>query len=191
MLFEPSLDPAVAQPSRRSAALMLHGMSDADRAWAWSRLDDTHRQALTPLLQELQDLGVPRDAALLGDAVAADPVAPSAAPRTARQHVAAADAVQVADALAAEPAGLVRRLLALGPWPWQDAVLAALRTRRADAFEPVDQNIDAPATALDEALLARLADRLSQVSATTRADAPTWWSGLLQAARSRLGGRTR
>jgi hypothetical protein len=177
VLFAQAVAPAAGSAAQRSAALLLHGMNEADRAWAWERLDDLQREALAPLLQELSDLGVPRDAGLLRDVVASAPVA-ATPDATARQRVAGADPARLANVLALEPAGLVRRLLALGPWPWQDAVLTTLRARRGEIFEP-DCAAGPPAPALDEALLDRLAERVGVTALEERAPS-AWWHRLWQ-----------
>jgi hypothetical protein len=190
LLFEPAAEFAPGNLAQRSAALLLHGMSEADRGWAWERLDDLQRQALAPLLRELNELGVPRDAGLLRDVVASTPATSANSPATARQRVAVADADRLADVLATEPAALVRRLLALGPWPWQDTVLTTLRMRRGELFEPVTGEAHAPAPALDEALLARVAERVG-AAAPLPAPATGWWHRLRQRVRERAKGVAR
>jgi hypothetical protein len=178
-LFEQSIAPSAGASARRSAALLLHGMSEPDRSWAWQQLSDYQREALAPLLRELHELGVPRDVELLHDMVGTAP-ATGPVPVTARERVAHAPAARMAALLAVEPAGLVRRLIALGPWPWQDEAMAVLRTRRGELFEPVSPDTNLAATALDEALLRRLADCVGPSAAVPVATkAPRWWHRLL------------
>lgn len=179
VLFEQAVAPAAGQTAQRSAALLLHGMSEADRAWAWEQLGEPQRATLAPLLQELRELGVPRDQALVSELIAEVP--PQAAPaRTARERVAAADAVQVAQLLCPEPALLARRLLALGPWPWQSQVLMALRAQHGEALEPMSDERVVPAPALDEALLERMAERLPDAMPAATSPGAPWWQRLLR-----------
>ncbi|MGM9486029.1 hypothetical protein [Ideonella sp. YS5] len=187
VLFEQAVAPAAGGSAQRSAALLLHGMSEADRAWAWEQLDEIQRAALSPLLHELRELGVPRDASLLREVIAE---APRAAPRpsSARDRVANADPTQLAELLHAEPAGLVQRVLALGPWPWQSQVLASLRARRGEVLEPMAGDVHASAPALDEALLQRLAERVSGGVAPAPSVRLRWWQQMLQ---SVLGSKVR
>jgi hypothetical protein len=158
--------PAGADP-RRSAALLMHGLSEMDRRWAWSRLEASEQAALGPLLQELRELGVPADAGWVREvlSVAAPPASPSPAPAArddARARIAAADAGTVCELLLQEPAALVVRLMALGPWPWADQVLGRLRAQRGAVIEPAGDREGElrSAPALDQALLAQLAARL-------------------------------
>lgn len=190
VLFEQAAAPAAGGSAQRSAALLLHGMSEADHEWAWEQLEDVQRATLAPLLRELRELGVPSDASLLHNVIAE---APSPAPQmeSARDRVSKADPAQLAELLYPEPAGLVQCLLALGPWPWQSQVLAALRARRGEVFEPVVGDVRASAKALDQALLERLAERLSSGLSLTPPMGSRWWQRLLQGFRGRTAGAAR
>jgi len=159
-LFADEMTQAVDLSSkpRRNAALLLHAMSELDRDWALQRLSAAERSALAPLLSELQALGVAADLShvrnLLGQ-----PARHAGAPRAI---IAAAPVGQVVQVLMHEPAALVHKLLALGPWPWAGEALGLLRARRGQAFglvEPRAQVGESPA--LDHALLAAVAGRLS------------------------------
>lgn len=61
---------ATPAPGTRRAALTLHALSRADQAWVLQQLSADQRDALTVLLAELETLGIPRDAALVEDALA-------------------------------------------------------------------------------------------------------------------------
>jgi hypothetical protein len=74
--------------------------------------------------------------------------------------------------------------LQLGSWPWHDEVLATLRARRGELFEPAADHAVSPRPALDQALLDRLAARLSN-GAPTRLPSATV-SGALARWRNRL-----
>lgn len=54
----PALDTAAAALPSQQAALLLHGVSAADRAWLLDRLDPPMRETLRPLLTEVASLGL-------------------------------------------------------------------------------------------------------------------------------------
>lgn len=56
--MSPELDPS---SGLRRAALALHALSAADRAWLLQRLSPAQREALNALLAELKELGIPPD----------------------------------------------------------------------------------------------------------------------------------
>ncbi|VVE90694.1 hypothetical protein [Pandoraea bronchicola] len=109
----------------RQAALALHAMHPEDRRWAMHSLEADQRDAISALLEELGELGIPRDASLLQSLGEGD--------KTARVLLTDQDA-QVLDAmpdavaiamLRNEPARFVELLLNLHPWVWRDAWYAA------------------------------------------------------------------
>lgn len=73
----------LAEPSAgtRRAALTLHALERGDRAWLLGQLGDGQRALLEALLADLESLGIPRDRALIQDAMAAE--VPPAAPAQA------------------------------------------------------------------------------------------------------------
>lgn len=179
-LFEQAVDAHTACPpgsNRRAAALLLHGMAEADRAWAWSRLDDAERAVLSPLLDELRDMRIPRDGDLLRQATATAAAVSPGLQAAARQRIAAAQPAELVQVLGQEPSGLVRRLLSLGPWPWSEAVQTALRARRGDVFEAASDADQAPGDALAAALLERVAQRLAP-AVPGHGPSRGWWTRL-------------
>lgn len=183
-----------AGDQRRAAALLLHGLGEADRRWAWSRLDATEQRALAPLMQELKELGVPSDAAWVQQVLASQaPSAPAAKPvDTVRDRIAQASPSQLVALLQPEPAMLVQRLLALGPWPWAQEVIGSLRAQRDEPFDPAIVGTLPAAPTLDEALLRQLAARLPAASSIERASSQASpWVRVGQAARRLLRGGTR
>ena len=53
----------------RRAALTLHALDRGDRAWVLGQLSEGQRGLLEPLLADLATLGIPRDRALIQDAM--------------------------------------------------------------------------------------------------------------------------
>lgn len=150
---------------RRSAALVLHSMSEADRAWALAELNEDERAVLRPLIDELQELGVPASADWVPSAIGAPaPVARGReAPDPVHRKVSCAQPELVAWALQDEPVELVRRLLSLSPWSWKAEVIAALNARRGELFDSAPAlAVSASPSALDRAVLARFAAQLER-----------------------------
>lgn len=148
---------------QRSAALVLHGMSEADRAWALAELSEEERELLRPLIEELQALGVATDAQTVSSALGTLPrvVRRRDASSPAHRQVARALPDQVLPRLLEEPVELVRRLLAMSAWPWRAEVVAALNARRGELFDADPAIAPSTASALDQAVLTRFAQQLS------------------------------
>lgn len=178
--------------SMRRAALLLHGMAGSDRRWIWARLGGPERQALAPLLHELRQMNVRQEECDLDiDHAMARTPPPTPAQGTTELHevLKTASEERVAAILLAEPVGLVHRLLALGPWPWRDAVLRQLRADRPGELEPNASQPFPHAPALDEALVSRLALRLQGDGQTPAHTAPAaWWRPMRRAVRRLLEG---
>ena len=106
-------------PSLRRAALALHALSPADRAWVLGQLTKPQQQALQPLLAELVELGIPPDAQLVRQVLTEQGARPAAARPAGAPHAAA-----LRGALQAEPAAMQPYLLAALPAAQREAVLA-------------------------------------------------------------------
>lgn len=104
----------------RRVALCLHGLAEADRQWLLGKLAEADRAALRPLLDELVELGLPRDSVELtwGDA-AADRSGSVPA------HITPLDAASV-DAvwrvLQREQPATIALIMEYYPWQWSGAV---------------------------------------------------------------------
>ncbi|MBC5785099.1 hypothetical protein H8N03_19285 [Ramlibacter sp. USB13] len=176
----------IAMDPLRTAAMTLHALPARDREWLLARLVERQRHLLRPLLQELQDLGIPGDPGLLQalqqqDAQAATPEA--AWPET----LGAAELARLVEVLAQEPPGLTRSLLAMRAWNWAPQLLAAIGADRRRQVQEIP--LRAPAPALQAAILQALKARCESAPSPVARNAPNRW----QRARSRLlrwGGRT-
>lgn len=137
-----------SQPLARRAALTLHALGAADRAWLLAQLPRPQRERLQGMLQELETLGIPASHDLLQDLMGAagaagavpNPAAGVPPPMPAdvlptsggadfsQQQAALSrmDAASVARVLQNEPAGLIAQLLSIHAWPWREAVLEQL-----------------------------------------------------------------
>jgi len=172
----------------RHAALFLHGMAPADRAWVLDAIPEEARASLQSLLAELQALGIASDPALISDAIlpmgrACDPAVRTAALSDEDVLLALRGErlVVVIDALRREPAGLLASWLRMADWPWREDLLRALepahRTRVVAALaftRPVPP-------AMREELIAAVAARLRQP--VPRGRPPGRWRAVAQALR--------
>ena len=107
---------------QRQAALALHALSPDDRERVWSRLDESKRTVLTPLLDELSSLGIPKGRTWIEDE-RSNPDADgtrsdqddSAANRRIVWRLHANDALSLLTRQSIETAVIVMQL---APWPW-------------------------------------------------------------------------
>lgn len=104
----------------RQAALALHAMHPEDRRWAMHSLDAGQRDAVSALLDELGELGIPRDASLLMSLSEGHKTVHTPLTDEEGQALdAMPDAVAIA-MLRREPAHFAELLLNLHPWTWRD-----------------------------------------------------------------------
>lgn len=121
-------------PDRR-AALVIHGLPLPDQRAVLGRLDEAARTRITPLLRELDELGLPPQPALAKAALASLEPMPGRKP-----SLATASAAQVTRVLSGEPEGLIARVVAADDWPWEQAFLKLQpRSRQRQLREAVKQ----------------------------------------------------
>jgi hypothetical protein len=169
-----SLETGVAQALRagldaepggtRRAALLVHAMAPADRAFILDALPEAQRTTLRGLLEELEALGIARDPAWVADATGHAVHAPRG-PLSDEERLRALDEEEMDSMvrlMRAEPAGVVARWLCAGDWPWHDQLLAGLEPghrRRVEALLPVSAS-SVPPPAMRAALFAAVSGRL-------------------------------
>lgn len=150
----------------RKAALLLHAMAPADRAWLLGQMPVGEQETLKGLLSELSQMELPPDPELLRSALSVD--ASQEAGSHAHSHVAmrsdgdflaelrAEDVDALVAAWRAQPATLVARALCLRSWAWRSAVLERLpalqRRRVMDRMESISRE-PLRANAFDAALM--------------------------------------
>jgi hypothetical protein len=175
---------AAVAPAVRQAALLLHAMPMSDRAWLLEQLPREQRLQLTPLVEELQELGIPQDRVLVEQTLAAQehgqsdmdgpPVdARVKAPLPDSQRLLAqldsAGCSELADVLRDEPPMLIARLLLLGPWPWEHELLGhfgVIKRRQIEEFRtniPSDRKSDILSEALLNAVTRHLRHALNRI----------------------------
>ena len=144
-LFADPMAPNAAAPAR-SAALLLHALSNSDRQWLLQQLRPEDCTILAPMLEELRQMGIPADRALLrellGDAAVPGKSALSAVSAAVERplplessgnfeadcidRLVREDPVALAAVLRPEPAQLIAHLLLMRDWPWRTQVLMRL-----------------------------------------------------------------
>lgn len=167
----PAIPASGPGPETRKAALLLHGLSEPDRAWLLAQLPAPQRALLERLLEELQALGIPADGELVAEAVARS--APAAAGRAGspadgpEQRIAElerASPARLVKLLSGEPPGVVARLLQLREWPWRAELLRQLGSERADRVRALQAAMGPGASpaALAGRLVERVVERLRE-----------------------------
>lgn len=145
----------------RKAALLLHSLPPTPRRRAMSKLSAAEAAVLTPLLQELTDLGVSPPIGqqlreLVSSASVVQPEAQQHAP-TLHERVASLSAESVARAFRSCAPVTAAELLRGGDWPWAQQVLSQLsELRRAEVL----RHMRDAAPALAPAAFNRLCERL-------------------------------
>ncbi len=115
----------------QKAALSLHGMHIDDRQWLLERLPEAHRAPLVSMLDELEQLGIPREPMLLEEAEAPAPDAPV---HPVVDRLRDQDARRLCDVLEAEPDAVIIGLVTGAAWPWTNELLQALPSTRREAI---------------------------------------------------------
>lgn len=115
----------------QQAALSLHAMHASDRQWLLEQLPVSQRSRLVSMLDELEQLGVPREPVLL-DEVSNEPPAAPLHPFVERLRE--QDARHLCQVLESEPDVVAVALLGRAG-PWKHDVLAGLPPARREAIE--------------------------------------------------------
>jgi hypothetical protein len=159
--------------SPRRAALLVHAMSEGDREWVLGALPPHQRVELEILLDELRELGIPPDDALLREVFEAAVAQTVPATPVDRLYRLPADRVPaLARVLQKEPPRLVATLLALRDWPWRSELLRSLPAQLAAQFGASSQ---ARAPALQEAVCDAVLRQLdSNPAARAAKPLPKW-----------------
>lgn len=164
----------------RQAALVLHGLAAVDREWMLSQLSKERVGHLRALLAELQEVGIPADAALLRGNTRAKGTAPPDALTTHIAVLASASAEQMHALMVEEPDSLIALVLATTAWPWKGKFLSLLDVQRARRVGELALTM-AAGTLMKQALVADLARRLTALpfgSARTEVSTGRFnWSG--------------
>lgn len=160
----------------RHTALALHAMTAADRAWMLSQLPAHTRADLIALLNELDELGLPKDRTLLSSSVTGMPststlkAAMDSSQAQLIARVAALSPEAVASVLERESAVFGATLMAISTWPWRDQVMQRIGAARARRIAEASMTYAVrPGEARDVAMLeATLACSVIELAEDTR-----------------------
>lgn len=186
----------------RRTALLLHTLQPTDRTGLLEQFDLEEQHVLQGLLQELSELGIPRDKALLDETMAGLQAAETATVSFARSDVprealvAWLDRVpsqQVGDLLNDEAPELIARILACHGWSWGAAVVDQFEPLKRRQIKALSHSLDQLAPRLSTTLLSLLATRLRALPALTEPARPqrnTWIDRLALSLRGAGRGRS-
>ncbi len=132
--------PTADAPRLRQAALLVHGLGDAEKQRVMARLSAGELAQLRPMLAELVALGV---SASLGRAMssAEETSLPPVSALPVLEQVERLEARTVARCFQSCAPATIARLLEAGQWPWRSAVIEAM---------PAGQRAEVGALLLDE-----------------------------------------
>lgn len=117
--------PGLQAPVRR-AALVLHSLHDADRAWVLEALPASQRSIIQPLLDELRQLGIPRDSELSNILPTPSVSPPGVGRASALEELSSEGVRSLAQVLREEPLQVTACLLGARAWAWQEELLGQL-----------------------------------------------------------------
>ncbi|MFZ6721395.1 hypothetical protein [Undibacterium sp. Ji49W] len=152
--------------STRRAALLLHAMTASDKKWILGQLDRLDHVVLTGLLDELSELGVPKDAEILAALEEPErklPVSQGRGDNLLNQDfdkqirfLELENAHTLFNVLAKEEPDLIAYFLSIYSWPWTEELL--------NYFDvSVRRQIKASREIIGEAHCLSLGDRLNMI----------------------------
>lgn len=154
----------------RRAALLLHAQPIETRRRLVDQLSTDEAATLRPLLDELEQLGIPPEFADLRQIAAAAPEiyrAPIDAPPAERLNWLSAESI--AHAIQQCSAPTIVQLLSGGHWPWKHAVLEHLsEPKRSEVRRCLQREVTLLADAAYAALSERLCTEVSKMSDVQR-----------------------
>ncbi|MEE8058567.1 MAG: hypothetical protein V3T17_12130 [Pseudomonadales bacterium] len=108
---------------QQCAALHLHGLCDDDRHWVLSQLSAEHTHVLKPLLNELVELGIPRESTVLAEIHGAEglPIPRPSCPSV--DTLLYATTLHLATVLSNEADEIIAAVLLCHDWPWRENVM--------------------------------------------------------------------
>lgn len=147
----------------KKAALYLHGLHQTDRAWLLERLSATQRNKVSPLLQELTDLGIPEHSLLVndintvgsefeqGETSSIAEAHGEQKVQVLKRQLAAVAEPSVLNVLSQQENYVVAAITQMAPWPW----LPALQDKMGSelSLSPTERLTPAMQGSLLEALL--------------------------------------
>lgn len=173
--------PKTDQSGERRAALALHALSAHDRQRVMAKLSPSFVNALQPLLDELDALGIPKGRPWVAD----DAIVPSpSSPHTAdARKLWALAADQVLALLTDQSLDTVAVIVACTDWPWRDQVVKAWPIGSRTALHDRLERMASRSLALDhrvvQSLLADMAKHIDYLPPAAAKHKPSWLRSVL------------
>lgn len=171
----------------RMAALALHALSAKDLPRVWARLDEATRSTLSPLLDELKELGIPKGREWLAceeqaEAAVTPALHDEGALRTKAWRLRPR---QVLSSLSEQSLDTVVCVLQIAPWPWRAEVISNWPPEQRHALrDRLEVQQQVPARLADQMLRLLLsACQIQPAASTQEAMAHTvrrpWYRGFM------------
>jgi flagellar motor switch protein FliG len=116
-------------PGMRRSAILLHSLNDKDRNWLLKNMPINQREMLTELLEELREIGIPRDEKLIQDffqecapkteLIESITYVEITAEEAALKTISGADAFVMFKVLGKQPSIFIAKFLSIQPWDWK------------------------------------------------------------------------
>lgn len=150
----------------RQAALLLHGLPSGARQKVFAKLDAVELSRVTPLLDELTQLGISQSlSAQLQHLTSTSAAAADTQPLSVHEQVQRLNAEDIARCTGSCAPVTLARFLQAADWPWKAQVLDLLPAlRRAKVLDCMRREYPPLAPAVLKALCRRLCQHVAQVS---------------------------
>ncbi|MBV1787724.1 hypothetical protein KQ940_06605 [Marinobacterium sp. D7] len=151
----------------RKIALQLHALNKKDSQWILDQLGARDRDSVAVLLDELVELGIPRDQPLLTDSAIEELIQnergeePSQ-PSSTEAIIARAGTEEIVNVLSSESDDVIGLVLSISDWPWLPAFLDYFREPRRTAIRNASSRTSVISPKVKESLLDALLLRLNQ-----------------------------
>lgn len=153
--------------AHRQSALLLHAIGERDRAWILAQLAEDQRMQLTAHLEELSQMGMPADHALVESLLSRQSKKPEMPAESIPGHaLRSARPEVVLKLLDQEPAWLIAAVLNIEAWPWREAICAGFDASKRDRVKQALR--ESLPEKLGQALAAQLEARLPRAESELR-----------------------
>jgi hypothetical protein len=160
----------------KKAALHLHGLEPVDCHWILEQLPEMQRETLAAMLDELRELGIPRDPTVLtlsNNEGALDQNSRKH-PKAGREEpefaaIAKASISRLGEILENESDATIAAVLLADDWPWKTPLLTGLDLDRQEKISQAMEALRGKLTVkFRDSLLSILAERLAEPSTIDR-----------------------
>ena len=149
----------------RRAALCLHGLEDSDKHWLLQSLSTGQRQQLEGMLEELEQIGIPKGQRWFPELMHESP---PVGKETSRDHVDnlsdqidSVSAERISELLEHEPVCVITALLSYRNWTWRQAYLSKQYVQKKQRLiQEIERYQDTVKPKVMMVLLGSLAKRL-------------------------------